>query len=84
MSQCAMLSTRFKKITAVLDFYKKETDLSQFAAQQNQTALFLQNILKDLLAVYTVKWIKMLDHLRKLVIWLLETGQLSHQLELIL
>ena len=55
MSQCAMLSTRFKKITAILDFYKKETDLSQFAAQQNQTALFLQNILKDLLAVYTVK-----------------------------
>ena len=43
MSQCAMLSTRFKKITAVLDFYEKETDLSQFSAQQNQTTLLLQN-----------------------------------------
>ena len=52
MSQCAMLSTRFTKITAVLDFYEKETDLSQFSAQQNQTSLLLQNVLKDLLAVY--------------------------------
>ena len=30
-------------------FYEKETDLSQFSAQQNQTALLLQNDLKDLL-----------------------------------
>ena len=52
-----MLSTRFKKITAVLDFYEKETDLSQFSAQQNQTTLLLQNVLKDLLAVYLLQFL---------------------------